>query len=201
MGWSLRTRFLRRSTARCGQSRNHSLQLERTRLYVKSRRVFFLRRSQKFTRHSTRFPHARYIGTCEKGRERRRRAARAAHALTCASAYARPRQLESQMLPPPPQPPPVGRAAGGLRLRARRPTPRRLLPLGAGVRAFHFTPRIYADSPTEGGRLKRRIVGWSLRTRFLRRSAARGGQSRNHTPNLRNQRRTRAAIRKIRRVF
>ena len=31
------------------------------------------------------------------------------------------RKLESQMFPPPPQPPPVGRAAGGLRLRARRP--------------------------------------------------------------------------------
>ena len=43
-----------------------------------------------------------------------------------------------------------GRAAGGLRLRARRPTPRRLLPLGAGVRSFHFTPWVYADPTTEG---------------------------------------------------
>ena len=155
----MRTRFLRRSTARGGQSRNHSLQLERTRLCEKPARFLFLRRSQKFTRHSTRFPHARYIGTCEKGRERRRRAARAAHALTCASAYARPRQLESQMLPPPPQPPPVGRAAGGLRLRARRPTPRRLLPLGAGVRAspLVFPPHGFLRTrPPRGGRLKRR---------------------------------------------
>ena len=37
-------------------------------------------------------------------------------------------------------------------------------------------------------RLRRFIlVGWSLRTRFLRRSAARGGQSRNHPLQLRNQ--------------
>jgi len=37
-------------------------------------------------------------------------------------------------LSPPPQPSP-GRAAGGLRLRARIPSPRRLLPRGAGARA------------------------------------------------------------------
>ena len=38
-GWSLRTRFLRRSTARGGQSRNHTLQLERIRLYKENRCV------------------------------------------------------------------------------------------------------------------------------------------------------------------
>jgi len=40
------------------------------------------------------------------------------------------------------------------------------------------------------------IAGWSLRTRFLRRSAARDGQSRNHSLQLGSMHRTRAAIRK-----
>jgi len=154
VGWSLRTRFLRRSTARGGQSRNHSLQLERTRLYVKAGTFFGgalkIHNSQGTQRASpTPGTSARVKrGERDEGGQLARLTRSPARALTRARDI---RKLESQMLPPPPQPPPVGRAAGGLRLRARRPTPRRLLPLGAGVRASHFTPRIYADSPTEGG--------------------------------------------------
>ena len=71
---------------------------------------------------------ARYTGACEKGeRDEEGEPAR----LTRAPAH---RKLESQIV--------LGRAVGGLRLRARRPPPRRLLPLGAGVRAF---PLVYRD--------------------------------------------------------
>ena len=66
----MRTRFLRRSTARGGQSRNHSLQLERARLRGKSRGVFV--GALKITDTQCASPHARYIGACEKGRERQR---------------------------------------------------------------------------------------------------------------------------------
>jgi len=154
-GWSLRTRFLRRSTARGGQARNRTLQLERTRLYVKSRCVFggalkihkALNALPPMPGTSTR---ARK-GERDEGGELARLTRSPARALTRAHDT---RTLESHMLPTPPQPPTLGRAAGGMRLRAR--TPRRVLPLGSGVRAFHFTPWIYADSPTEGGRLKQK---------------------------------------------
>ena len=82
---------------------------------------------------------ARYTGAREKGeRDEEGEPAR----LTRAPAH---RKLESQFV--------LGRAAGGLRLRARRPFPRRLLPLGAGVRAFPlvFLPTDFCGLAHRGG--------------------------------------------------
>ena len=95
----------------------------------------------KFARHSTRFPptpvtsaHVRR-GERDEGGELARLTHSPARVLTRANDT---RKLESQMLPPPPQPPPVGRAAGGLRLRARRPTPRACFPSEQGLEhSFH----------------------------------------------------------------
>ena len=96
VGWSLRTGFLRRSTARGGQSRNHTHRLERIRhTAICGKSVHFGRRSQDLQGTQRAFPHARYIGACEKGRERRRGGARAVHALSCTGAYARPRHPQA----------------------------------------------------------------------------------------------------------
>ena len=120
-------RFLRRSAARGGQSRNHTPNLRnqhRARAAIRKSGALFEAPSNLNLKALNAAPsRARYTGACEKGeRDEEGEPAR----LARAPAH---RKLESQIvLPPPPQPPP-GRAAGGLRLRARRPTPRRLLPL------------------------------------------------------------------------